>query len=82
MEPLVAVYDACVLYPNYPRQRLPLRTHIGSQPSPCLPLVKFCLCLLLGLVAEVPVDPLDHRHGGSPGNQPIFGEQPTVFRSV
>ncbi len=42
-----------------------LASWIGSKPS-CSPLpVKPGLCFLVGLISEVPVDPLNHRHRGS-----------------
>src|SRR5208282_5356625 len=53
-----------------------MQLFVGSKqprlkPSCCPLPVKPGLCFLVGLVAEMSVDPLDHRHGGSrhPGNQ-------------
>jgi hypothetical protein len=46
-----------------------VRSFAGSQPpseSPCRPFpIEQGLGVLVGLVAEVPIDPLDHRHGRS-----------------
>ncbi len=38
---------------------------IGSKPSHCPLPIKPGLSFLIALVAEMPVDPFNHRHGGS-----------------